>query len=187
MTDAATLARPYAHAIFNSAVTAGTTQAWSDVLRTLAVVMQDDAMQALLADPSVPHATLKSLVQGIMTQANASATEQVQGVLCRTLDVLLAYGRLPCLPAISEAYRALLSVHEDAVRALVVSATPLSEAQHETLEKRLAARLGKKIVLNSKVDPKLLGGAVIKVGHWVLDGSVTNQMKQLKTCLATVE
>jgi F-type H+-transporting ATPase subunit delta len=187
MTDAATLARPYAHAIFDSAVTAGTTQAWSDVLRTLAVVMQDDAMQSLLADPGVPNATLKSLVQDIMAQANASATDQVQGALCRTLDVLLEHERLACLPAISEAYRALLSAYEDAVRAIIVSATPLSEAQHQTLEKRLATRLGKKIVLNSKVDPKLVGGAVIKVGHWVLDGSVTNQIKQLKTCLATLE
>jgi len=98
--------------------------------------------------------------------------------------VLIDQRRTRDLEAIRDEYARLAEEAAGRVRAEVVAAAALSDAQRERLRNALARRTGRQVELDVKIDPALLGGAVARVGDLVFDGSLKTQLAQLRTSLA---
>jgi F-type H+-transporting ATPase subunit delta len=98
----------------------------------------------------------------------------------RFVLLLLERRRISALPAIARAYLELADAHTGRVRALVTSAQPLSPAEADRVRRSLEQRTGKKVIMETAVDPALIGGVVARVGDLVLDGSVRTQIAALK-------
>jgi F-type H+-transporting ATPase subunit delta len=97
------------------------------------------------------------------------------------LKILAQRGRFDCFPAVERAARGIQDEMTGRVRAVITSATELSDEMKERLEKQFSTMLGKKVLASVKVDPAIIGGVVVRVGDTVYDISVANKLKQLKS------
>jgi len=97
----------------------------------------------------------------------------------RFLRVVADNGRLALLPEIAQLYAAQRAEAERKVQAEVVSAFPLDDAQRQALVEALKRRLGREVSLDVRVDESLIGGAIVRAGDLVIDGSVTGQLERL--------
>jgi F-type H+-transporting ATPase subunit delta len=87
------------------------------------------------------------------------------------------------LPAISRAFRELADEHAGQVRATITSAAPLDPMAVDRLRQALESRTGKRVLVETSVDPDLIGGVVARVGDLVLDGSVRARLGELRAKL----
>ena len=101
----------------------------------------------------------------------------------RFFGVVAEHRRLFVLPAMIEAYGAMLAEHKGEVGAELVSAVPLQDQQIATLEKQLNTAVGKQVMLSARVDPGLLGGLVVRVGSRMLDASLRTKLRQLELAM----
>lgn len=95
------------------------------------------------------------------------------------LGVLAQNRRLGQLPAVIRAYETLLSNHKGEARAEVTSAHPLTKTQITALAKSLKARIGRDVAVDTKVDPAILGGLVVKIGSQMIDSSIRTRLNSL--------
>ncbi len=172
MAEDRTIARPYAQAAFERAREQGDLRHWSEMLALAAAVVSAPEMQALLGSSRLTRSRLADLV--IEVCADGLDAEG------RNLIRLLAeYRRLGLLPEIASQYEALRAEAERSIEAEVLSARPLEPAQQERLAAALGKRLGREVRLQVKVDPTLLGGAIVRAGDLVIDGSVRGRLHKL--------
>ncbi|HEB92675.1 MAG TPA: F0F1 ATP synthase subunit delta [Gammaproteobacteria bacterium] len=177
MAEISTIARPYAEAVFGLAQAGGTLKAWSEMLRTLALITADSDMRALIGNTSVDKAKLAGLILDITGKA---ANEQN-----RNLVKLLAENRrLGALGEIAVQFETLKAEAEQTIEAEVVSASEVSKEQQQKIADKLKARLGRDVSLKCTIDESLMGGAIIKAGDMVIDGSVSTQLEKLSVELA---
>ncbi|VAW92867.1 ATP synthase delta chain [hydrothermal vent metagenome] len=177
MAEISTIARPYAEAVFELAQAGGTLKAWSEMLQTLALITADPDMQALIGNTSVDKAKLAGLILDI----TGKATDE-QG---RNLVKLLAENRrLGALGEIAVQFETLKAEAEQTIEAEIVSASEVSKEQQQKIADKLKARLGRDVSLKCTIDESLMGGAVIKAGDMVIDGSVRTQLEKLSVELA---
>jgi F-type H+-transporting ATPase subunit delta len=172
----AALARPYARAVFELARSQGQFQDWSDKLALMAAVIADDTLQALLENPRLTRADAGDLV----IRACGSDIGDSGANLVR---ILAENDRLSQLPMIAALYRQLRDEAEGTIEAEVVSAFPLSEEQRTAIASALQKRLGRDVQLNCSVNQDLVGGAVIRAGDLVIDGSAVEHLRQLSNAL----
>jgi F-type H+-transporting ATPase subunit delta len=175
--ERATIARPYAKAAFEYAQGAQQFREWSSGLKTAAIVVSDERVAALTKTPQVSADELTSIV--------ADCAGVAQGAPMRNfLGVLAENHRLALLPEISAHYETLRSAVENTVDVDVVSAVALDAAQQEKLAAALGTRLNRRVRMQNSVDPSLLGGAVVRAGDLVIDGSLKGKLQRLETELA---
>ncbi len=96
------------------------------------------------------------------------------------LKLLVSKGRENIFTQIAGAYKAMRDAQLGIVEAKVRAALPLSASDEKKVAEGLEAMTGKKVRLNTEVDPKILGGLIIRVGDTVYDGSVLHQLKTLR-------
>lgn len=205
MADLSTLARPYAKAAFDYANENGVVNEWENFLFIASTVVNDKSFNTWLDNPAVSaehkSAALVDLYDTQIASANDSAFKQLlaetQGVrpdsdpsypkvsvaLSNFVKQLSEQERLALLPEVYEHYRRHKAISLKQLDAYVTSAYPLTDAQRETLQTRLAASLNASVVIHESVDPSLLAGATIKVGDKVIDDSMRGKLQQLKTQL----
>lgn len=176
MAELTTIARPYAEAVFGLAKQESQLGQWSDALKFAAAVAGDGSMKAMLSSPRVSHEQKLSLLLSTAGSNMSAAGKNL-------LRLLLRNGRTDLLPEISRLYDELKERDEGVVEADVASAFPLSDEQLQALVARLQGRFKRKIVARATVDPTLIGGAVIRVGDEVLDGSVRGKLDALAAAL----
>ena len=99
--------------------------------------------------------------------------------------VLAENHRLPLLPEIAAHYEVLRAQVENTVDVEVISAVPLDAAQADKLRQALDKRLKRRVRMQNRVDATLLGGAVIRAGDLVIDGSLKGRLERLGTELAS--
>jgi F-type H+-transporting ATPase subunit delta len=177
MAEKSTIARPYAQAVFELARASRDYQSWSTLLQFAAAVTQNPAMTKYIDNPRVPKATLAQL---LIEVCGTTVNEHGKNFL----QVLIDNKRLSVLPEIAEIFEQLRAQAESRMDAEVVSAFPLSEAQRQGISAGLKKRLGREINLVAKVDSALIGGAIIRAGDMVIDGSVTGHLEKLAYALA---
>jgi F-type H+-transporting ATPase subunit delta len=146
-----------------------------------------DQLGALLAEsPQLSQAILRPLfpsserlrvLRAVCERLGSSDTVR------RFCSFLVDQRRIVELEAIRAAYGALADEAAGRMRARVVSASPLSDAQGERLRRALAARTGSQLELEVEVDASLLGGVVATIGGLVIDGSLRTQLLQLRANL----
>lgn len=172
MAEKATIARPYAKAAFQSARQHHALDRWSEVLATAASVVQDERVAPLLLSPRVPSEQLSDLIADIGGKA---VDEQSRNFIA----TLASNRRLALLPEISSMFEALRAEAENTADVQVVSAVQLNDAQKQRLAAALKKRLKREVRLHCEVDESLLGGAVVRAGDFVIDGSLKARLDRL--------
>ena len=176
MAELSTLARPYAKAAFEYAVEAKDVQGWSDSLSLAASVAQQPAVKKLLSSPSATAAKQAEAVQDICGDELATACQNF-------ISILSENRRLQLLPQISQQFEIMKANLDKAVDVEVVAASKLDAAQEKALSEALSAKLERKVNLQVSLDKSLLGGAVIRAGDTVIDGSIRGRLTKLAESL----
>lgn len=176
MADKSTLARPYARAVFELARESNALEQWSQRLAIGAAALRDEQVRRLLDDPRRPPAKQVELLLDLCGERTAPE-------LSNFFRMLADNGRLGVLPEIAAAYEALRDEAEGRIEVEVRSAEPIGEAVHASLKKALERRLSRAVELQNVIDPSLIGGAVIRAGDLVIDGSVHGRLEALATAL----
>ena len=174
MAELSTLARPYAEAVFRLAKEKGALADWSVRLSTLAAIVSDAQMQAVIADPNTSAARAAELIGSI-----AGADEAGRNLL----TVLAGNDRLSLLPEISAQFEVLKDEAEGVLEAAIVSALEMNDAQKADVVAALKAKFGRDVEATVEVDASLIGGAVITVGDQVIDGSVRGRLQKMAAAL----
>jgi F-type H+-transporting ATPase subunit delta len=172
MADKTTIARPYAKAAFEEAKARKQLGAWSSSLRIAASGVQDPGVQNLLGNPAVSNAELARL---IIDLAGPQLGEQGRNFV----QTLAENRRLAYLPEISALFDQLKDEAEGMVDVTVTSAAPLANGQCEALSAALQRRLKRQVRLHTATDPSLIGGAVLRAGDLVIDGSVRSRLDRI--------
>jgi F-type H+-transporting ATPase subunit delta len=176
MAEAITVARPYAQAAFLFANAHQTLKDWSEMLSLLAAITADATMSEVIDSP---HLTESQLADLIIEVAGDHINEQGANFI----RVLAANGRLKLLPEIAALYEIQRRDAEGIVQAQMVTAYPASESQQAEIIASLRKRLGREVELSCSTDPGLLGGAIIRAGDLVIDGSVRGKLQRLGAAL----
>ena len=175
MSQALTLARPYARAAFALARDGGRYAEWSNALGFAARVAADPQVALLLGHPKLSQSDAVTLL-------SPDGADEAFG---RFLALLADNRRLPLLPEIAGLYEDLRNEAERVVKARVTSATALPAAELETIRSALKKRFGREVEVESAVDETLIGGAVIDAGDVVIDGSLKGKLGRLQSALAS--
>lgn len=177
MAETLTVARPYAHAAFLHAREQGALKEWSGMLELLSMVAADPTMQRLIENPRVTETQLADLIVDI-------AGARLDGNCANFVRVLADNRRLALLPDIAALFEIERSKAEGRVQAELTTAFPATDAQQASIIEGLRRRLGREIELTCKTDASLLGGAIIRAGDLVIDGSVRGKLERLGTALS---
>jgi len=172
MAELATLARPYANAAFDVAKSDGELDRWSRMLALLAAAAANESVQILLSAPDVEE------VQKAYRLTEICGPE-LNDRAKRFIQVLAGNKRLTLLPEIQEQFEALRAEEQATLDVTVQSAYPLSEAEQEKLKSALTRRFEREVSMVSEVDASLIGGAVIRAGDTVIDGSLRGRLAKL--------
>jgi F-type H+-transporting ATPase subunit delta len=185
MAENNTIARPYAEAVFELSREAGNLDAWSQALEIAAVVMADGRVAEFLANPALSDDGQLSFLTGLFGTAGSA-----DGILAggtkegrNFLKLLLENGRIAVLPEVAQHFEALKAEVENTIDVTVTSATELDEAQKRAIVEALRKRLGREVRLEAALDKGLIGGAVIRAGDVVIDGSLRSRLRSLSQAL----
>ncbi len=172
MAEVATIARPYARAAFEYAQDAKALARWGDLLDTAAAVAAQPGFGALIGNPRVSSAALADLVLDIAgDKADAHGRNFVQ--------LLAQNRRLALLPEIARQYALLRAAAENTVDVEITSAMALTPEETEKFARALTRRLNRVVRLHPQVDASLIGGAIVRSGDLVLDGSLKGRLERL--------
>jgi F-type H+-transporting ATPase subunit delta len=137
-------------------------------------------LEKVLLNPAVPVPRKRAVVSELTGRLG------VTPVLAKLLIMLAERDRLVLLPDLLSAYRDRVLDHRHVVRAEVTTATPLTAARTQEIERRLAHVTGRTVTMTARVDPAIIGGVIARVGSTVYDASVTRQLERIRSRLAGV-
>lgn len=178
MAERATIARPYAKAAFEYARDAKAFADWSQGLKTAAEIVADPRLAALTKSPQWSQADLVSIIADV-------AGAKLNPAMLNFVRILAENHRLLLLPEISAHFEDLRSGVENTVDVEVISAIALSDAQAGKLAQALSTRLKRTVRMQNTVDAALLGGAIVRAGDLVIDGSLKGRLQRLATELGS--
>ncbi|AJC20456.1 F0F1 ATP synthase subunit delta [Pandoraea pulmonicola] len=174
MAELATIARPYAEALFRVAK-AGDLNRWSELVRELAQVAALPEVANLADDPKVTP----TQVVDVLTAAVKSTDAEVRNFVAAVVE----NGRLAAMPEIAGQFEALKNASAGSADATIESAFPLEGEQLTSLVKGLEHKFGRKLNPTVTVDSSLIGGVRVVVGDEVLDTSVRARLAAMRTSL----
>ncbi|MFW5426951.1 MAG: F0F1 ATP synthase subunit delta [Methylophagaceae bacterium] len=176
MAEAITIARPYAHAVFGIANEKGELKAWSELLAVLSHCVAQPEVQSVISSPAVSDEQVIDLLANV---SGKLMTDDARNFLA----VLAQNNRLSLLADIDVIYQELREEAEQMMTADVTSALKLTVKQEKDISAALKKRLGRDITLNTSVDKTLLGGAIIRAGDTIIDGSALGKLNRLANAI----
>jgi F-type H+-transporting ATPase subunit delta len=177
MAELATVARPYAEAVFRVAQT-GDMAAWSTLVSELAQVGANPDVQDFARNPNVTEAQVADAFASLV---KAPLTAEAKNFV----NMLIENGRVSLLPEIGAQFAVLKNAQDGAADAEIVSAFEISAAQVADLVKTLEKKFGRKLNPTVTVDPSLIGGVRVVVGDEVLDTSVRAKLQRMNVALTS--
>jgi F-type H+-transporting ATPase subunit delta len=186
MAEHGTVARPYAQAVFELAQAEGQLGQWADFLKLAAVLVTDPTVSRRLTSPGADLGAIatafadicrEQLGQPAILQAGARSPA------ANFLKVLVENGRLGLLPEVAARFEALKAEAENTLDVTLTTATAVTDEQRTRVSDALKKRFGREIRLTVELDPALIGGARLKVGDRVIDGTVRTGLDKLATAL----
>ncbi len=170
------IARRYARALLDVAAEAQRTDAVAEQLTAFVSAFEKSReLSDVLLNPAYTRAQRSGVVEGMMQLMGS-----VEPALANTLRLLVDRNRLIYLPDIARVYRDMADARAGRARGLVTSASPLPADALEQLRKNLQQLTQRDVVLETRVDPSLLGGVAAQVGSVLYDGSVRTQLEQMR-------
>jgi len=178
MAQKRTIARPYAAALFEVAIREQAVGAWIERLDFLARASKYDAVERMLADP-VLDADVKAHHLFELIEASFGARSDLTAL--RNFVRLLAMNkRLDIFAEVHDEFERLKKEAEKRHQVFVTSAYDLDDTQRNTISERLAARLGVEVEIHEETDDTLIGGAIVRYGDQVIDGSLRGRLRKLR-------
>jgi F-type H+-transporting ATPase subunit delta len=172
MAELSTLARPYAKAAFELAKQNSQLTQWADTLGLLSALSEQENVAKLFNSPSeTPEGKAQKLVDICADDLSDEGKNFVY--------TLAENRRLTLLPEINAQYQMLKAEQEKSIAVDVVSAQEMSAEQQASLTGALSERLQRTVTISVSIDPALLGGAVIRAGDTIIDGSVRGRLAKL--------
>jgi F-type H+-transporting ATPase subunit delta len=176
MAELATVARPYAEALFRVAQT-GDMNAWSQLVSELAAIGTNPDVQDFARNPNV---TPEQVAETLMSLVKSPMPPEAKAFIA----VLVENRRVALLPEIAAQFHELRNAQQGAADADISSAFEISGAQVTELVSTLEKKFGRKLNPTVTVDPTLIGGVRVVVGDEVLDTSVRAKLQQMFVALA---
>ena len=174
------IARRYARALLEVAVESKTLEATTDQLTAFAQVLQkNEDLADILLNPAFTRPQRTAVVEALF-RAAGGLTPAVGNLL----RLLVDRGRLGYLPDIARVFLDMADQRAGVVRGKVTSAVPLPQESMQKLQQALEKLTQKKVQLQAKVDPRVLGGVSAQVGSVVYDGTLRSQLDELKRTLS---
>ena len=177
MAELATIARPYAEALFRVAKS-GNLAAWSDLVSEMAAVAALPDVKTFAGNPKLAD---RQIVETFLSLLKSNVSAEAKNFV----GMLVENGRLTLLPEIGTQFHALKNAAEGAADAEITSAFELSDAQVKDLVATLERKFGRKLNPSVKVDSALIGGVRVAVGDEVLDTSVRAKLQKMYSALAS--
>lgn len=172
MAELTTLARPYALAVFELAKSQKKFPQWSETLKDLLAIIRHESVAQIVKSVKISKQQLASLLRDI---CGSNIDEQGKNLI----SLLVENGRLQLLEEIRVVYEILRAEAESVIEAEIITAYPLDNTQSSKMSKALKAKLGRNIKIVSKIDKSIIGGAIIRAGDLVIDGSVSGRIAKL--------
>lgn len=178
MAEIATIARPYAEALYKAvkANTASDVQAASVWVEELAAIAANPQLLAFSDNPKVTPAQVIEVIKGVAKAA-------LPAMASNFLSTVIENGRLNALPEIAAQFRTLKNAQSGSSDAVVYSAFPIDGAALNDVAMSLEKRFGRKLNVTVTLEPELIGGIRVVVGDEVLDTSVKARLEQMKVAL----
>ena len=176
MAELTTVARPYAKAAFQFADEHGKLAEWSAMLGFVAAVSQEQTVARFLANPKI---TSEQKAQSFLKLCS----DKLDSAGTNFVTLLAQNKRLSALSEIAALFEALKSQKEQSVDVEILSAFALTADQANKLASSLKKKLGREVNVTTAVDTAILGGAIIKAGDLVIDGSVRGKLARLADTL----
>lgn len=176
MSELTTAARPYAKAVFEMAKDSGTFAEWSEQLSAMSAVVATEESAVLLAHPRMSKAQKAEIFSDIVGDDLTDTGRNL-------LTALGENDRFVLIPEIASIYEVMKAEAEGAIEAEVISAQKMSKKQEEKIAAALQKRLGREVKLVTSIDPSLMGGAVIRAGDLVIDGSIKSRLHAMQTSI----
>jgi F-type H+-transporting ATPase subunit delta len=180
MAEKATIARPYARAAFEHAREANALAAWSEALTNAAAVVSDARVHRLLGNPKITPAQLIDFIADVISGDGGGKFDPK---VHNFLDELARNRRLALLPEVAGMFETMRAEVENVADVNITSAVALSDAQRQRLAAALKKRLQKEVRLHCEVDAGLIGGAIVRSGDLVIDGSLRARLERLATAM----
>ena len=172
MIELTPLARPYAKAVFASALDTESIDEIKEELKTMALVSSTIEVKGMIEDPTLSNNEILNSLK-ILLDGSISKTSQ------SLLNVLAENNRFNLLEAIFEIYKEIVAKHKEQKSVEVFVATEPSSDTEEKIKTRLVSTYGEGTNVEFKIDPHIMGGLSIKVGDETLDLSVKGKVKKL--------
>lgn len=168
-------AKRYAQAIFSLAKERGALDRWLDDLAMLNDLMSDPAVAEYFESPKVPKAEKLQAVDRVLADGQPEARNLAH--------LLVERGRMDIIPELAQLYAQMVLEERGVAVADVITAEPLGPTEQEMVQQRLSRLVGKAVQARFHVDPSIIGGVVARIGDQLIDGSVVNQLRQLRSRL----
>lgn len=172
------IARRYARAAFDIAVSSGQEDTWLRDLGVVESVLTRPDVVAFLDNPAVPFDEKRLVIERTLATLDPLRRNFVY--------VLVEHRRTALISEIVVEYQKALYDHQGIAIAEVTTAIPLDEAESAAVTRRLEQLVGKRIILEKRVDPDILGGIVARIGDRLVDGSIAGQLRSLRRELTTI-
>ncbi|MDO8490545.1 MAG: ATP synthase F1 subunit delta [Dehalococcoidia bacterium] len=169
-------AKRHAQAVFEIALEKNELDKWLGDLRTVSSILSDPKLAALLENPKIHFTAKARVINEIMPGIGRLPRNLVQ--------LLTAKGRLGLVPDLAREYERLVNAHRGIERAEVIAAVPLTDKQKEKITQQLSSMTGKKVAVDVRIDPRIIGGLMARIGDTLVDGSVRSQLASLRKGLA---
>jgi len=170
-----TYARAFADVVFLDHLDAARTVQETETLAQL--ISSNKELREVLETPSIPAEQKRNLVDALAARLNISKPVR------NFLVVLIDHRRVGFLSAITKQFRHEINLRMGFAEADIISARELTSSEHSSLESQVERLTRKKVRARYSQDPSLLGGAVVKIGSTIYDGSVKGQLERIKAAL----
>ena len=172
MIELTPLARPYAKALFASAVESNNLDEMADELRTMATASQIDGVKNTIENPALSRKEVVDILINLFEESSSDTSKKL-------IEILAENKRLNLLEPIYSIYQTLLEKHKEQNSIQVfVAVEPGNEAK-DSIEKKLRSTYGKDANIYFSKDPKMMGGLSIKIGDETLDLSIRGKVNKL--------
>ena len=176
------IARRYAKALLSIGVDQNSYEALGTELGRMASLMESSSeLATALVSPVFPHSQRRAILRDIL--GRLGATKMFENFVLLLVD----HNRIGALGSIAREYATLADAQAGRVRARVTSARALGESEATRIKVALEKRTGKKVIMERREDPAMLGGLTVQIGDVVYDGSVRNQLATIKEQLLAAD
>ena len=176
MVELVTLARPYAKAVFAQAQATNTLDQWSEKLSWLSVMATDTVFSERMHNPTIASTQL-------LTDMSQVMGEQFDASCASFIKILIENSRLDTLPAIARLFEQYKATAQQTIEVQMISAFDVTDEQNRRFSDLLGKRFGQQVKLQCLVDSTLIGGAIIRAGDNVIDGSLSGKLSRLMQTL----